>query len=101
MSELNDKWGQENIPEIEMRIGLHFGPLVVGNFGGEKRSDYTAIGSTVNLASRIETACKPGEIFMSGEICDFLGEDDFEEAGSFSLKGLEGKTYLYRLKKAS
>ena len=101
MCELNDKWETENIPNINMRIGIHFGPLIVGNFGGEKRSDYTAIGSTVNLASRIETACEPGEIYMSGEICDFLGENEFEEAGSFTLKGLDGNTYLYRLKKTA
>ena len=101
MCELNDKWETEKIPNISMRIGIHFGPLIVGNFGGEKRSDYTAIGSTVNLASRIETACEPGEIYMSGEICDFLGENEFEEAGSFSLKGLDGNTYLYRLKKTA
>ena len=57
---------------------------------------HSAIGSNINLASRIESACTPGEIFLSGNVCDLMEEDTFEMAGSFDLKGI-GEVYLYRL----
>ncbi len=94
---LNEKWIQEGIPEFKMRIGIHNGPVVVGNFGSKRRSEYTAIGPTVNLASRIESACEPGQIFISGELYDYLPEDAAALAGEFELKGLDGKHNLYRL----
>ena len=70
---------------------------MVGNFGNEKRSDYSAIGPNVNLASRIESVCEPAEIFVAGDVCDLLADDQFIDAGEFQLKGIEGKTQLFRL----
>ena len=51
---LKEKYGKD----VFMRIGLNSGPAVVGNMGSRRRFDYTVIGDTVNLASRLEGACK-------------------------------------------
>jgi adenylate cyclase len=58
MQSLRTELQAEGLPEVFMRIGLHTGPAVVGNMGSEERFDYTAIGDTVNLASRLEGANK-------------------------------------------
>jgi len=54
MARLREELAAEGLPELALRIGLHSGPAVVGNMGSEERFDYTAVGDTVNLASRLE-----------------------------------------------
>jgi len=54
--------------EITMRIGLNSGPAVVGNMGSSRRFDYTAMGDTINLAARLESACKQYQVsILAGE----------------------------------
>jgi class 3 adenylate cyclase/CHASE2 domain-containing sensor protein len=58
MAALNGRWSERGHRPMGMRIGVNTGWPVVGNIGGEKRFDYTALGDAVNLAARLEPACK-------------------------------------------
>ena len=57
--------GQAEGVNIRLRIGINTGHCLVGGFGSEKRRDYTAFGSVVNIASRIEGIAAPGQILLA------------------------------------
>ena len=84
--------------EFAMRIGLNSGPVVVGSIGDDLRMDYTAIGNTTNLASRMETLAKPGTILVSAAT-QRLARDFFqlETIGTYDIKGLATPQKVYRL----
>jgi adenylate cyclase len=58
LEELRPDFAQKSGHELFMRVGLNSGPAVVGNMGSHSRFDYTAMGDTINMASRLEGACK-------------------------------------------
>ena len=66
--ELNADRERRSLTEIRHGIGIHFGPVIAGNIGTEARLEYTVIGDTVNVASRIQDACKSvGESLLISE----------------------------------
>ena len=62
---LNDELETEGYDRIGIGIGLHTGVATIGYIGSDKRSEYTAIGDTVNLAARLEQNAKAGQILIS------------------------------------
>jgi adenylate cyclase len=62
---LNKELKIEGFKAIEIGIGLHTGVATVGYIGSDQRSEYTAIGDTVNLASRLESCAEGGQILIS------------------------------------
>lgn len=84
--------------QLSLGVGIHSGPAVVGNIGTPFRMDYTAIGDTVNTASRLEGQAQAGEVLISEELFHRLeGRISAECLGGRTLKGKSGEFTVYRV----
>jgi signal transduction histidine kinase/class 3 adenylate cyclase len=89
LDKLNDQWMAQGIDRVQFRCGIHQGTAVVGMFGGEERSDYTAIGPSVNIAARLQEAAAPGAILISAAVADYVDEDNITKESPLKLKGVD------------
>ncbi len=98
LRELNSQTEAEN--QICVRIGIHSGKLISGDFGSPKRLEYTVLGNTVNIASRLEsTVAGCDEIVVSEQTCQATRERfDFELLGEKKLAGISKPVRVYRVK---
>lgn len=87
------------LPTIQIGIGLHCGPAVVGNIGSEDRVQYTAIGDTVNVAARLVARAEPGQIIVSDAVRLALPDDPgFEPLGDVGLKGRARRVTIFSVR---
>jgi class 3 adenylate cyclase/tetratricopeptide (TPR) repeat protein len=86
--------------QFKMRIGLNSGPVIVGAIGDDLRMDYTAVGDTTNLASRMESLAHPGTVLLSKHT-HRLVKDYFElkRLGKLKVKGKEAPQEAFELVK--
>jgi len=100
LAEKNKEFEKKGLPHISFRVGIHSGEAIVGNLGSDRVFDYTVVGDSVNLASRMEslnkhfgtgilisedTLKKTGEMFITREI------------GPIEVKGKTVSTGVYEL----
>ncbi|HSU83408.1 MAG TPA: adenylate/guanylate cyclase domain-containing protein [Thermoanaerobaculia bacterium] len=94
----NARRAAEGLPGFKARVALNSGPVVVGDIGSARRVDYTVLGNTVNVASRLEGVAPPDEIVIGPETHRLLGGAfPTEPLGEFQLKGLQQRIPAYRV----
>jgi adenylate cyclase len=97
LEQVNQDFKARGLGAISMRVGLHTGDVIVGNLGSDRLFDYTVIGDTVNLASRLESANK----YFSTRI--MISEDTLRDAGEgfvvreLGLIAVKGKVHPIRI----
>jgi class 3 adenylate cyclase/HAMP domain-containing protein len=99
MKELESVWMESGLEKpLQCRMGINTGVCTVGNFGSEDRMDYTIIGGGVNLAARLETACRANEILISYETYAHVKDlIECQEGGQLEVKGISQPVSTYRV----
>ena len=75
LDKFNIKMIEEGYPKLNIGIGINYGKVICGNIGSEQQMNYTVIGDTVNLASRLCSAARPGEIIISDSVYKNLDDN--------------------------
>jgi class 3 adenylate cyclase/tetratricopeptide (TPR) repeat protein len=98
MREFNDGSRRDQGFQLRARIGINTGPVVVGTVGNDLKMDYTAVGDTTNLASRLESLAAPQTTLVSEETFRLVrGRFEMREAGTFQVKGKREPVVAYEV----
>ncbi len=88
LAQLQQQWRESSPYVFNARIGINSGDAILGNIGSPKRMDYTAIGDTVNIASRLQSIAEINTVVISRSTRDLLGNGfKLTDLGRIQLKG--------------
>ena len=95
---LNEEMGRRGEDPIKLGIGLNSGGAVAGNMGSKNRLNYTVIGESVNIASRLCNIAGPGEIIISGNTYEKVSDKvSVISTDTVSLKGISVPVIIYKI----
>jgi class 3 adenylate cyclase len=105
LQEDNERRSAKGLKPVRVRIGIHTGPVIVGNVGAPGRVNYTLIGDTVNTAQRLEALGKEIDtgtddvvVLVSGETADSVGDEfQLKSLGEYDLRGRSESLRVYQL----
>jgi class 3 adenylate cyclase len=87
--------------DVQIRVGLNSGEVVVRSIGNDLHMDYTAVGQTTHLAARMEQLARPGTTLLTGETLRLVeGYVEVNTLGPVPLKGLQEPIDVYELRRA-
>ncbi|HET7249556.1 MAG TPA: adenylate/guanylate cyclase domain-containing protein [Gemmatimonadales bacterium] len=100
LEKMNAKWAEQGRPPINIGIGINFGEVFAGNFGSDRRLEYTVIGDAVNTASRLCSVAGANEILIAEPFYRALKKPPRVEAlEPVQVKGKAKKVQVYRVKR--
>jgi class 3 adenylate cyclase len=100
IARLNEKRRAIDLADLRVGIGVHSGPVVAGCLGGGPRLEFTVLGDTVNVASRLEAMTKERgvDVLVSEETARLAGEDaSLVPLGEAAIRGRAGATRIFTL----
>jgi adenylate cyclase len=99
VKQVNVQLAEKGLPSVSLGIGINTGEATVGCIGAEQRSEYTAIGDTVNVAARIEGIAHPGQIVITDETAKELdGKFPLSESWRVEVKHIDEPVGVYSVK---